>query len=430
MTVEHPVRQFSQEISRQIELLHHAEVFEESFRDRLEEVSVQVQGAQRVQVPEIPGLQGRQSSPLKVQPGRDAGAEVLGAGPSPEPRFGNLGAVADAGHPGDDGRHHRRRPVADARGPDPARRLAGKRLFVAPVVGVGHPDLDGPAAVARGEDVGRTGRVQDVRVGVPVVGHPLIAEDCVVQPVRVGDGGGARRQSLVHPDPADDRRRTRGRIVPVVCVELIVVAGRDPHRGPDRPEALRGFIVGVQREVFAGVPAPVRHAVGVQLGIPPVHHPHGVPVRPDADRKVVPQVQREILIGVPGHGRRVVGEQHVTAGVRHPHGGPVRPDAHRRAVGGVQREVSAGVPAPVRHPVGVQLVILEVRDPQGGLVRPDSGRIAVGGVQSEIAAGVPALALDFRGEKQGGEGNQSGKQQQERRKTPGRDHDLPPASQD
>ena len=75
-------------------------------------------------------------------------------------------------------------------------------------------------------------------------------------------------------------------------------------------------------------------------------------------------------------------------------------------------------------------MILEVRDPHGGPVRPDAGRIAVGGVQNEIATDVPALGLDLRDEEQGGEGSQSGKQQQERRKTPGRDHDLSPASQD
>ena len=258
----------------------------------------------------------------------------------------------------------------------PTRRLAGQRLSVAGAVGEGHPDLDGPAPVAGDDGVGRIGRARDVRVGVPVVRNPLIFEDGGVQPVRVGDGADARRQRLVHSDRAGYRRRSHGRIVPVVGVEPAVVAGRDPHRVPDRPEALRGLIVGVQSEVFAGVPAPVRHAVGVQLGIPPVHHPHGVPIRPDADRKVVPQVQREILIGVPGHGRRVVGEQHVTAGVRHPHGGPVRPDALGKFVaGGGQRvEVLARVPAPVRHPVGVQLAGGEVRRPHGGPVRPDAHR--------------------------------------------------------
>ena len=45
-------------------------------------------------------------------------------------------------------------------------------------------------------------------------------------------------------------------------------------------------------------------------------------------------------------------------------------------------------------------------------------------------AGEVALGLDLRGDKQSGEGSQSGKQQRERRKAPGRDYDLPPASQD
>ena len=144
---------------------------------------------------------------------------------------------------------------------------------------------------------------------------------------------------------------------------------------------------------------------------------------PAADKRV------EVLARVPAPVRHPVGVQLAVGEVRRPHGGPVRPDAHRRAVGGVQSEVLARVPAPVRHPVGVQLVILEVRDPHGGPVRPDSGRVVVGGVQSEIAAGVPALGVDNPGdERQGRNYRQPDEHQWEGRRTPGGDHDLPPAS--
>ena len=97
-----------------------------------------------------------------------------------------------------------RRAVAQHR----PRRCAGRRLNMARIVDEAHPNLDEPARVAGLEHIGRHRRPSYVRVSCPVTGHPLKPEHSPTQPVGVNDARHVRHQSLAHPSPAPDNRRT------------------------------------------------------------------------------------------------------------------------------------------------------------------------------------------------------------------------------
>ena len=119
------------------------------------------------------------------------------------------------------------------------RDLAGQRLRVVPVVGERDLHLDGLAGVAIAQGVGGAGRALNVNV----VGHPLVSEGRVVEPVGVGNARGVRRQRLTYLGGAADggsaggrgvgrrSRRHRHRSRAGQCLPVAPVVG-EGHPGP------------------------------------------------------------------------------------------------------------------------------------------------------------------------------------------------------
>ena len=84
---------------------------------------------------------------------------------------------------------------------------------MARVVGEAHLHLEGFALVVGRRRVGGSHRALNVSVGVPAVGHPLVAERRAAQAVGVGDAGSVRPQRPAHLRRAADGGQTRGRRV-------------------------------------------------------------------------------------------------------------------------------------------------------------------------------------------------------------------------